>query len=316
MTGNFIKTLASLILILNTWPLTATDDKQEPKEPAAVHTQRVTPTELFEPKTFAGFVRPLAEKQIFSPLEGTIVSSNVNQGELVEKNQVLFTMKPGRDGLDYALRKVRAPSKGYLIGMPPVSGQRVTTSEKLFSIIWPKDFRITGQATFDDISSLEEGSEVTVVLSNGKNGSLKLPGKVRAISFHADLATGTSPIEIEFTCPDDWTPVSCLKNTRPGSIAKFEFRMNKRMGFKISLKHLHKNQSKVFLVGKDGTVEWRDVKLGQNYGDSMEVIEGIRANDQLITHYSSQPRNGEKVVIEKAETAAPIIQKTKKDDKS
>jgi len=60
---------------------------------------------------------------------------------------------------------------------------------------------------------------------------------------------------------------------------------------------------RVAVVDDAGTVHLRPVKVGRNYGTSMEVLEGVSASDQLVLNPSDSLGEGDKVVI--AKNAAP-----------
>ena len=67
---------------------------------------------------------------------------------------------------------------------------------------------------------------------------------------------------------------------------------------------------RVAVVDAAGTVTLRPIKVGRNYGQSMEVLEGVGAKDQLVLNPPDSLNDGDKVVVApppapaaKAETA-------------
>ena len=65
---------------------------------------------------------------------------------------------------------------------------------------------------------------------------------------------------------------------------------------------------RVAVVDVAGTVHLRPVKVGRNYGASMEVLEGVTTSDQLVLNPSDSLVDGDKVVIAQD---APAAEKTK-----
>ncbi len=77
---------------------------------------------------------------------------------------------------------------------------------------------------------------------------------------------------------------------------------------------------RVAVVDAGGVVRLRSVKIGRNYGESMELIEGVTAKDQLVLNPSDSLTEGDRVsvVVEKpvAKDAAPGKAATDKKEKS
>jgi multidrug efflux pump subunit AcrA (membrane-fusion protein) len=61
----------------------------------------------------------------------------------------------------------------------------------------------------------------------------------------------------------------------------------------------------VALVGQDGTVQLKPVRLGRNFGDSVEVLDGLAGNETLVLNPSDSLAAGDKVqVVADAKPAA------------
>lgn len=58
--------------------------------------------------------------------------------------------------------------------------------------------------------------------------------------------------------------------------------------------------TQVGTVDEDGIVHLRAVKLGQDFGTTIEVVEGITANDEIITNPSDSLADGVRVEIKKS----------------
>ena len=77
---------------------------------------------------------------------------------------------------------------------------------------------------------------------------------------------------------------------------------------------------RVAVVDASGVVRLRGVKVGRNYGESMELIDGVTAKDQLVLNPSDSLTEGDRVsvVVDKpaAKDAAPGKAATDKKEKS
>jgi RND family efflux transporter MFP subunit len=61
----------------------------------------------------------------------------------------------------------------------------------------------------------------------------------------------------------------------------------------------------VGVVGPDNTVTIRQIKIGRDLGDKLQIVEGLQATDQVILNPSDSLTNGEVVEIAKAATTSP-----------
>jgi RND family efflux transporter MFP subunit len=60
---------------------------------------------------------------------------------------------------------------------------------------------------------------------------------------------------------------------------------------------------RVAVIDSEGTVKMRPIKVGRNFGESVEVLEGVTTGDQLVLNPPDSLNEGDKVAV--APTAAP-----------
>ena len=53
----------------------------------------------------------------------------------------------------------------------------------------------------------------------------------------------------------------------------------------------------VYVLNSDGTVEWREVQLGQRLENRFEVLSGLTPGTQVVTEGQSRLANGTKVQV-------------------
>lgn len=106
--------------------------------------------------------------------------------------------------------------------------------------------------------------------------SITFPGKIRMISPVVDRQTGTVKVTVEATevpasiRPGSFVQVNVVKQTRPTSILVPKEAVIRE----LSTAHL--------FVAKDGKAEKRDVQLGIEEGELVEILEGVDAGEQVI----------------------------------
>src|SRR5262249_25408347 len=61
---------------------------------------------------------------------------------------------------------------------------------------------------------------------------------------------------------------------------------------------------RVAVIDASGSVSLRPIKVGRNFGDSMEVLEGVTAKDQIVLNPSDSLNEGDKVVVAPPEKKA------------
>ena len=65
----------------------------------------------------------------------------------------------------------------------------------------------------------------------------------------------------------------------------------------------------VAVVGADGRIKLKPIKVGRNYGQTVEVIDGVSATDQLVLNPSDSLGEGDTVTVVPAAKEAPAGKK-------
>jgi multidrug efflux pump subunit AcrA (membrane-fusion protein) len=61
---------------------------------------------------------------------------------------------------------------------------------------------------------------------------------------------------------------------------------------------------RVAVVDKENRIRLRPIKIGRNYGESVEVLDGVSAADQLVLNPSDSLAEGDEVAIAPVAKAA------------
>jgi multidrug efflux pump subunit AcrA (membrane-fusion protein) len=64
---------------------------------------------------------------------------------------------------------------------------------------------------------------------------------------------------------------------------------------------------RVAVVDAAGRIHLRPIKIGRNYGETVEVLDGVVGSDQLVLNPSDSLAEGDQVAIAPAPSAAPAV---------
>lgn len=131
---------------------------------------------------------------------------------------------------------------------------------------------------------------LTLELSDGSVHSEK--GKVASIDSQVDPATGTLTVEATFPNPN--------KLIRPGQFAKIRTVGETLSGVVAVPKRAIRDIQgikQVAVVKDDDTVEVRNIKIGREVGEDVEVTEGLTGGERIVPEAQGRLRSGMKVVV-------------------
>lgn len=248
--------------------------------------------ELFERLAFAGKLEPKERRGLYAKSSGIITKVYPKLGEKVKKNQKLMEVSP-RD-VHFQAFNILAPMEGFFTEVLVEVGQRVDQNDNLGVVAKLDLFETTVQASLRDLSYLELGGVVKVVLAEHTKLEKEIQGKVQEIAPVADPVLGTFGIRIEIEC----TPADpCYESLKAGTYAKVYLKKNLRKGIKVLEAHLVSDNEKAITLVEGDVIKRVEVKLGKNYGDEIEILEGLNPGDRLVTASSRRPKDGDKAVI-------------------
>lgn len=249
--------------------------------------------ELFDYLSFSGNLVAQSQLSLYAPLAGQIKELAVKEGSKVKKGDKLLVIKPDSEGNEYRDHVMRAPRAGVVLGgMFAKGGIHTDKNQELLVLADLSSFKIEVSATIEDLKYLKKDQKVDVQLS-AYNKDLKVEGLIRSIPRAPDAKTKTFTILVEIPCSEKET----CKGVFPGLIARVLVKKEPHMGFKCPFKYLRRQKSHLLVVNDDNTAHFLEVKVGQHYGEDVEILEGITSETRIVTHYSSTPQEGEKVKI-------------------
>lgn len=126
--------------------------------------------------------------------QGSILKMHVQDGDTVERGQVLFeTVEGTLGGSTWPDSTVRADVSGVVAEVMVKAGQQVSAGDVLMTVYQPESFRIRMSVPEDMLSAVSVGDEALIYFSWNEDKSAPCAGTVREISYVSEAAEGDEP---------------------------------------------------------------------------------------------------------------------------
>jgi len=136
---------------------------------------------------------------------------------------------------------------------------------------------------------VKPGQQVAVTQAELRGESFK--GQILRTAASIDATTRTMQVEIRLPNADG--------KLLPGAFVQVALGLEASGALTIPTNVLlfRPEGPRVAAVGADGKVSLRAVKIGRNFGEAIEVLDGVAATDQLVLNPSDSLNDGDAVVI-------------------
>ena len=238
-------------------------------------------------------------------------TASVSEQETAEKKADLDLKKALVDGARANVRRleelkgfarVTAPFAGTVTARETDIGQLITpgNGKELFRIAQTNPLRVYVQVpqSLSRSITIGESTEVSISELPGQ----KLTAKIVRTAGAMEPGSRTLLTELE------------LDNSRgeilAGSYAQVRFPQGSQMAaltLPANVLLFRAEGTQVGIVGPDGKVELRSVKVGRDFGPTLEILDGVGANDRVITNPSDSLTSGATVHV--AEPAKAMAEK-------
>ena len=220
---------------------------------------------------------------IYSPIDGTILSRNVSEGQTVAASfstPTLFSIAK-----DLTKMQVRASIDEADIGNVK-SGQKVNFTVDAFP-----DETFTGEITEIRLHPTVSANVVNyVTMINADNTNLKLkPGMTANISvLTSDLPNVMKiPAQAISFKPDSLVALKYKMDAPLQMTQKKRQNPQKTEQQKPHYKPASKDKAEVWILKPDNSIIQKEIKTGLNNDTDLQVISGLTLNDQVITGYKT-----------------------------
>lgn len=187
---------------------------------------------------------------------------------------------------------ITAPFSGVITSKNIEVGDMANPGMSLISVETPGDFEVIAMVPETEISQINTGTEVTVLV---KSINKSLQGKVEEVSTSAKNTGGQYLVKINL----EKTDASILS----GMFTTVQFPVDKKNSSEsilIPMEAIITNGqlSGVYTVSESNTALLRWLRLGRTYGNQVEVLSGLNADESYIISADGKLFNGVKVRVQ------------------
>jgi RND family efflux transporter MFP subunit len=171
--------------------------------------------------------------------------------------------------------KVRAPFDGIVTGVKASIGESISPGQDLFTLVDIREIRVEARILESEIGRIKAGREADLRFAAYPGRVFR--GKVRAVSPVVDPETKTCGAHIVLDNPSG--------EIKPGMHAEVEIAaevFRDRLLVPQEAVLVRGGRKLVFVVG-DGLAKWRYIEPGLENERFVEVLEGVKEGDEIIT---------------------------------
>ena len=238
--------------------------------------------EFFSPKVTLNAAATSEKRvRVIAKTSGEVMPNNVNQGQWVQKDQVLCRLGV----VELNRTEVKAPFRGYVekIVKP---GNFINRGEVCAVIIELDPVTFVAEVPEAEIKNIVKGQNVSIMLVTGEI----ITSKLSFVSKSATPSTRSFRVEAEVRNPKGFI--------RDGITGTLEISTNKILANKISPSILLLSDSGTLgirIVNNDGIVEFLPIKILEDTQEGLWV-QGIPNASNLIVRGQGFVENGQKVI--------------------
>jgi len=193
----------------------------------------------------------------------------------------------------FTYANIRAPFNGVVTNKFIEAGDMASPGMTLIAVESPKQFEVTAMVAESDISQIKPNVKVDVLV---KSMNQSISGVVSEVSTSAKNTGGQYLVKIAL----DKTDVNILS----GMFATVQFPVEKTAKTKAMIMVptstivVNGSLKGIYTVSEQQTAILRWLRLGKTYGDNIEVLSGLNADEQYIVSAEGKLFNGAKVTIQ------------------
>lgn len=192
----------------------------------------------------------------------------------------------------FAYTNITAPFSGVITSKNVKKGDMANPGQPLISIEAPGDFEVVAMVPETEISEIKKDTKVNV---NVKSINQTISGKVTEVSTSAAQTGGQYLVKIAL----DKTDTKILS----GMFTMVQFPVERKAETSMVLipKEVIVNNgqlSGVYTVSQSNTAILRWLRLGRAFGNEVEVLSGLNANESYIVSAEGKLFNGAKINIQ------------------
>ena len=189
--------------------------------------------------------------------------------------------------LDYC--SVKSPISGVISSIAIEEHDMASPTQPAYTIIGDAQGRVVFYVAEKTMREIKVGSDV-ILEKDGKEHQ----GSVTFVSDVADMTKGLYRVEAQTTDGSDFKPNSSIDVKAVSRQAKDV------LAVRMDCVYYDGDQAYVY-VGDDGKAKRCDVTTGLSDGEYVEITDGLKETDRVITGWSSRLKDGSLITEDKAE---------------
>jgi membrane fusion protein, multidrug efflux system len=244
--------------------------------------------------------------QILAELDGSVLAQSIEEvkaqaafaNTMYEKQKGLWDQKVGtevqylsakntKESLDnklstlqrqYAMTKVKSPIDGTIDEVKFKAGESATPGMPMFRVVNLSEFKVVAEVAEAYLGEINVGDEVLVNLPDAKQD---IKGRITDKTNTIDVMNRTFKIEVALKGQN--------MSLRPNMIAKVKINdYSNKAAIVAPVNTVQESDggTYVYLAEKSGNgykVKKQAIKTGKSYLDKVEIVEGIKSGDLIIT---------------------------------
>ena len=171
---------------------------------------------------------------------------------------------------------IRAPFSGRIIARNVTRGEVVETDQKLFTVANLTDVWVIGNVPEKDVRFIRKDQTVNVVLAAYPHAIFT--GTITYVGDVLDPSTRTMRLRV--TVPN---PERLLKPEMFAIVSVYVMSSPDALSVPLAAVQDGPAGKMVFVQREAGVFETRSVRLGNEEGDEVRVLEGVQAGEQIVT---------------------------------
>ncbi len=247
-----------------------------------IKTTEVTESDFEETAFALGRIEEIPENHgvLSSRIPGRVVGVEAREGDTVTEGQTLVRVESRQPGDPPPVVDLKAPIGGLVVESHVRIGEPVEPEKELLDISDLSEVLAIARVPEHQAGKLKSGQTLARIRIAAL-GDETFEGKMLRFGTSADRASGT--IDAVFQIPNPGLRM------RPGMRAEFEIVVSKREGvLSVPKEAVQGDPATRHVFVKDfdlaNTFVRTPVKLGQTGGGRIEILSGVFAGDEVVTH--------------------------------
>ena len=195
----------------------------------------------------------------------------------------------------FSYSNITAPFSGTVTNTFVKEGDMANPGRPLVSVEGASRLQVTAMVSENDIASIKKGMAVKVLV---KSSNTTINGKVSEVSMSATNTGGQYLVKINLDKTDSSVLSGMFVNVQFPVANKTQTTPTERVLVPETALVKQGQLTGIYTIGTGNVAILRWLRVGKNFGNQVEVLSGLSANDQYIVSAEGKLYNGALVTIQ------------------